>query len=477
MASGEVNSTEDPTLEPPYSDAPTWMRALHASVAMLLMAVTLVGNVLVAVAVAKYKELHYRSIIASMGTVAVNLMCAIVIHPQILTGSITGEWPLGDESCTAVGYISVSFLYVRWLNSCLIAVDRFLYITVPFFYQRNSKWILVCFTGVVWTIPFLSDLPSLWAFGEFRYRSTLTFCSIECGDDRACVNWYIALFGFYLIVGIVTPTLLYLYLYCLGLKKKREMRRELGTQVVNGEPPVLACRPHRRPSVDLKSVEEEPEMQDVLPSPPILPSTLDTIDELKVLETPSPLQLEGVSPLHVTAIEWDPHPPTMATIATMADSAQLNGHCPAGHTECKVEGDREESVTSEERVEPLKTPRSRERRSSIMAISRAALSYVRPKSRMSMQIREGRARTTFIIIFISFIVTQVPLYFLAVVRRSSFFTSIPFWVHLVCMNLFLLSPALDPIIIVRNRDFKAALAKMFGRRGSFSLTPPTSSIT
>lgn len=478
MASGEMNSTEEPTLEPPYSDAPTWMRALHASVAMLLMVVTILGNVLVAVAVAKYKRLQYRSIMASMGTVAVNFMCAMVGPPQVLAGSITGEWPLGDETCTALGYILTSFLYVRWLNCCLIAVDRFLYITFPFFYQRNSKWILVCSTAVVWTVPFVSDLPTLWALGGFTYRSTLTFCAIECEDDRGCVNWYIALFGMYVTIGIVTPTLLYLYLYCLGLKKKREMRRELGTHVANGQPPVLAFRPHSRPSVDLGSIQEEPEMQDVSASPaspPTLPSTLDTIDELKILQTESPLLVEGESPLHETAIEWGPHSPSTA------DSTQLNGHCPTSPRGSKEEGDREDSlqhsVTSDEKEEPPNNPLSGGRRTSIMAISRAALSYIRPRHRMSMQIRENRARTTFIIIFVSFVVTQIPLYFLAVIRRTSFFSSIPLWVHLVCVNLFLLSPALDPIIIIRNRDFKAALAKMFGRRGSFSLTPAASSVS
>ena len=58
---------------------------------------------------------------------------------------------------------------------------------------------------------------------------------------------------------------------------------------------------------------------------------------------------------------------------------------------------------------------------------------------------------------------------LAVMRRREFYTDIPIWVHLIAVNLFLLAPVLEPLIIVKNQDFKRVLTKMFSRN-SFSLS-------
>ena len=67
MASGVgENTTEEPTFEPPYADIPSWLRALHASVAMLLIIINVICNTLVIVAVSRYRQLRYRSVFAGM---------------------------------------------------------------------------------------------------------------------------------------------------------------------------------------------------------------------------------------------------------------------------------------------------------------------------------------------------------------------------------------------------------------------------
>ena len=73
-ASGENGTAGDPTLEPPYTDVEPWLRGVHSTVATLLMVASILGNVLILWVVVKNKELHYRSILASMGAVTINII-------------------------------------------------------------------------------------------------------------------------------------------------------------------------------------------------------------------------------------------------------------------------------------------------------------------------------------------------------------------------------------------------------------------
>ena len=518
-----INITDDPTLEPPYSDVPTWLRAVHALVATALMVVSILGNVLVLWLVVRNKQLQYRSIVASMGTVIVNISFSLVTNSQVLAGSITGEWPFGDKGCIAAGFFSTSFFYVRWLNICLIAVDRFLYIMAPFSYARNSKRLLVTLSVLVWTVPFLSNLAPLW-LGEFSYRSSLTFCAVECGADQACARIYITFFGVYLTIGMVVPTVLYVMLYCFGVKKRREMQRELGTQnnppwessdILQGNGVALSSRGARQntelPNINEEEEEEEEEevikMESCSPQPSVdltILQELKMTSEHKILDTSHGCNghshLQCSSPLHQEFTAESSHTRRLSEDREdalrgyrVADSEGAESRSQSEDGQPSEEGAREEGGrqhnggppgsrqsrgpvdSGREAMQTSANPQE-QRRSSLMVLSRAAISAIVPnRHRTNLQKRERRAMITFVIIFTTLVITQLPLYFMSTTRRLDFYTQIPIWAHLVGVNLYLLAPALDPIIIMRNRDFKRVLSKMCWWMGSSSLTHSVSS--
>ena len=76
-----------PTLEPPYSEVAPWLRGLHSFVAVVLMLASLLGNFFVLWVVARNKELQYRSILTSMGAVAVNILFSLLTSPQVVAGA------------------------------------------------------------------------------------------------------------------------------------------------------------------------------------------------------------------------------------------------------------------------------------------------------------------------------------------------------------------------------------------------------
>jgi len=80
--------------------------------------------------------------------------------------------------------------------------------------------------------------------------------------------------------------------------------------------------------------------------------------------------------------------------------------------------------------------------------------------------RDKRATVTFAIIFFALLVTQLPQLIFSTTRRTDFYSLIPIYVHFIAIDIFLISPALDPIVIMRNRDFRNAMARMLGRHRS-----------
>lgn len=484
-----MSGTEPPRpLDIPYTDVEPWLRGVHSFVATSLMTVSVLGNMLVIWTVATNRELHYRSIFASMGAVAVNIMFSVVTNTQVLAGSVTGEWPLGQRGCVAMGFLSTSFVYVRWLNTCLIAVDRFLYITAPFSYPRNSKRILVTLTVLVWTLPFLTMLLSVIK-GNYSYRSGLTFCAVECSDDVACTQIYATVFGIYLIVGVVVPTVLYVILYCFGKKKRRDMQRELGTLADGSSPPwtsigqLRSNREHNtsQPAIDMTTIVEESEVIVELQGPdqtPLeIPEDSQTPLEHKILDT---LHLQnGQTRVHLTpaypeekesSLTEEPLELQIQKISRPQEAISPEDRNPNGvaaYMKCKGSNDTTQS--------PPHSHASK-RRPSLMAISRVAFSAIVPGGqRMASHLRERQAMITFVIIFTALVITQIPLYILATSRRRDFYSDIPIWVHLVGVNLYLLAPAIDPIVIMRNTDFKKALSKMYlfricRRSSSFSFS-------
>ena len=356
------SSDQSPTLDPDFADVQEWLRAVHGTVVAVLLVASLAGNLLLLYLVWKYRQLRYRSILVSLGVVIVDLLLPIFMHLQALISTIAGRWPLEDEGCVFFGYVLLCLQYVRWLNTGVIAIDRFLVIVFPFWYRRWSKPLLIALTVLAWVVPLASNLSAVVGFGEFHFRSTLTFCTVNCpeGSSEGCLRYYTFAFGFYLSLGGFLPTVLYLSLYCLGRRKKWTALKRMGT------------------------------LSDI-PLPKV-------------------------------------------------DSLAMNGDTKA--------------------TQPLSRLRSR------------SLQLRRSSSTSSQQARDRRAAVTFVAIFITLIGTQVPIFIMQVSRRNfvALYTGLPIWGHFIFFYIFLLASVLDPLIIMRNQDFRHAFSNLLGRRHSFDVS-------
>ena len=97
--------------------------------------------------------------------------------------------------------------------------------------------------------------------------------------------------------------------------------------------------------------------------------------------------------------------------------------------------------------------------------------------------KERQTLFTLIIVYLTVLLTSLPQYLVLFVRginKCAFF-SIPIYIHFILLDIFFLSTALDPIVIMRNQDFRIAIKDIFCKRKkniSFSASLPfTSSST
>ena len=80
--------------------------------------------------------------------------------------------------------------------------------------------------------------------------------------------------------------------------------------------------------------------------------------------------------------------------------------------------------------------------------------------------KDMHALFTFLLVFVTLLLTNIPVYAITIMRRgfTEQYQQIPIWVHLLIVDLFYVSNMLDPVLIMRNRDFRKAITTMFCKR-------------
>lgn len=86
-----------------------------------------------------------------------------------------------------------------------------------------------------------------------------------------------------------------------------------------------------------------------------------------------------------------------------------------------------------------------------------------PRFYISTQAR--RTLTTCFAVFLITIITNIPIYLTSALRsQHEIYNHIPISVHFIVTYIFLFGPVLDPIIVMRNRDFWEVIYKHYKRR-------------
>lgn len=175
--SNEENSTDAP-FALPHTEAVT---ALIILVVVVIVSLTIVGNVLVIVAVLTSRALRAPQNLFLVSLASADILVATLVIPFSLSNEVMGYWYFGSTWCAFYLALDVLFCTSSIVHLCAISLDRYWSVTkaVSYNLKRTPKRIK-CMIAVVWIISAVISFPPLL---------------LTKHDERKCLltdeTWYI----------------------------------------------------------------------------------------------------------------------------------------------------------------------------------------------------------------------------------------------------------------------------------------------
>ncbi|XP_002733924.1 dopamine receptor 1-like [Saccoglossus kowalevskii] len=127
----------------------------------LIIVMSVLGNVLVCIAVCVDRRLHKTTYLFTVSLAMADLLVSILVMTFAVFNDLNGYWIFGMPFCSVWISFDVMFSTASILNLCAISVDRYLHIKKPLkYHQWMTKKVAVVMIVVVWVLSgLISFLP------------------------------------------------------------------------------------------------------------------------------------------------------------------------------------------------------------------------------------------------------------------------------------------------------------------------------
>lgn len=181
LMSGVQPCNRSTARSPPYSPQATASIAIAITFMMML---TIVGNILVIIAVLTSRSLKGAQNLFLVSLAAADILVATLIIPFSLANELQGYWAFSSIWCEIYLALDVLFCTSSIVHLCAIALDRYLSISRPVSYGAKRTPVRIkAAIIVVWMISAVISFPPL-----------LTLDKSEGGEEACELNserWYI----------------------------------------------------------------------------------------------------------------------------------------------------------------------------------------------------------------------------------------------------------------------------------------------
>ncbi|XP_077992580.1 dopamine receptor 1-like [Glandiceps talaboti] len=223
----------------------------------LIIVTSVVGNVLVCVAVCIDRKLHKTTYLFTVSLAMADLLVSILVMTFAVFNDLRGYWIFGMPFCNVWMSFDVMFSTASILNLCAISVDRYLHIKKPLKYREwMTKKVALVMIFIAWVLSgLISFLPIQLGWttpenvdseteeddkspnidnSEISTENGIMICMLELNSTYAILS---SLISFYI------PCLVMIMIYAHIYRAVRYHVRQIKTQqipriVENGGPSV-----------------------------------------------------------------------------------------------------------------------------------------------------------------------------------------------------------------------------------------------
>lgn len=297
----------------PYSPEAT---AAFATAITLMVLFTIVGNIMVIIAVLTSRSLRGPQNLFLVSLAAADILVATLIIPFSLANELLGYWYFKSLWCEIYLALDVLFCTSSIVHLCAISLDRYLSISrVTYGRQRTPKRIKAAIV-VVWLISAIISFPPLLSLNKSEASEQGTERGPQCGlnDER----WYIL----YSTIGsFFAPCLIMILVYIRIYQiAKQRTRCPPGEPRKDGVSCATPSQPPRHVQANGKDEEES--------TPPSSNKTSNTRPPTLAI-TPSPTLGDSQISQKPPANNLLQPPSTSPAMTPTSASLDTSAHCPS----------------------------------------------------------------------------------------------------------------------------------------------------
>jgi 5-hydroxytryptamine receptor 1 len=179
MFGGNVSSSNN-------TDATGFVQSVENYLLSFLMivtiAVTIVGNIFVVLAILKYKPLRNVQNVFLISLAVADLAVAIIVMPLHISNKLHGSWDFGGPMCNFWVTCDVLLCTASILNLCAIAMDRYLAIHEPLSYaQKRTMTRVLLMIVAAWVASAVISVPPLFGWIDSPNNSLYKEHTHQCG--------------------------------------------------------------------------------------------------------------------------------------------------------------------------------------------------------------------------------------------------------------------------------------------------------
>ncbi|XP_034157762.1 trace amine-associated receptor 13c-like [Pangasianodon hypophthalmus] len=205
-------------------------RTVVYSFLVIAIVVTILGNFVVIISIAHFKQLHTPTNILVMSLALVDLLLGITVMPFSMVRSVDGCWYYGEEFCFWHSSFDYLFTGASIFHLICIAVDRYQAVCHPLQYPtRVTKPVAWLMAALSWTIAAVYSYSILFTKANVENLDNYT-ASINClGSCIFLINALYAVLSTF--IAFILPCSFMICLYAqIFLISTRHARKIGGTK-------------------------------------------------------------------------------------------------------------------------------------------------------------------------------------------------------------------------------------------------------